>query len=296
MRRLPPPPAGWTLQAALEAAGRHSVEGPTLLLIDAALGVPRSFLRAVQQRPGWSGARDFLGWLSIAGAHPEALAPVSTAAGWRLERPFFRVPPGAGGRTAFEAAAARESASLLRAQERDLDGKSAFIVSGIPGTVGAGTLALWSELVPLLPGARLFAIAPFEGRPAEVLQSGRVCLAELYPRACYAAALDDTEAPRPRQRLDKTVPACAHAGLDVLQRASWVRRLGVELHDLEAARDSEDALDALLAAAGLLRALLDGEPLYDEGAADPCAEGMIFGSGGLRIDQPWRACPCRAVP
>ena len=76
--------------------------------------------------------------------------------------------------------------------------------------------------------------------------------------------------------------------------AKWVRRLGVEVHDLDAAAGSQDALDALLSAAGLLRALLDGEPLYDELAADPWAEGLLFGSGGLRTDLPWLPCPCRS--
>ena len=293
MRRLPPPDAGWTLGAALEAAARHSAEGPTLLLIDAALGLPRSFLRAAQGLAGWSRAVDFPAWLSIAAAQPETFSPVSAAEQWRLGRPFFRVPAGTGGRTAFETAASRAGADLLRAQERSLDGKSAFIVSGIPGTVGAGTLALWSELAPLLPGARGFALLPFEGRPDEVLQSGRVGLAELYPRACYAAALDDQPAPRPKQRLDKTSPTCAAAGLSRLVGASWVRRLGVELHDLDAAAASDDALDALLSAAAILRASLDGEPLYDEHHSDACAEGMIFGSGGLREGEPWRACLCR---
>src|SRR5205085_11586914 len=115
--------------------------------------------------------------------------------------PFFRVPPGAGSRTAFELRARLAGASLLREIERRLDAKSAFIVSGIPGTVGSGTLALWSELAPLLRGARTFAVAPFEGQPPELVASRRVVVAELYPRACYSAALRDAPAPRHKQRV-----------------------------------------------------------------------------------------------
>jgi hypothetical protein len=257
-----------------------------MVLIDAALGLPAAFLRA-------AGHDGFLSWLLAAQTDAEALRPVDRAADWSVRRPFFRVPPGAGSRTAFEARAQLAGAALLRDQERKLDAKSAFIVSGIPGTVGSGTLALWNELLPLMPGARTFALAPFEGQPPELIASGRIVLAEMYPRACYSAALRDAPAPRHKQRVEKSVRSCARAAVDALEASKWVKRLGVQLRDLDAARESEHELDALLSAAGLLRALLDGEPLYDEHAVDARAEGMLFGSGGLRDVEPWAPCPCR---
>jgi hypothetical protein len=108
---------------------------------------------------------------------------------WSPDRPFFAVPAGAGGLTAYVAAAASHNVSLYRSIDRQTSAKSLFIKSGIPGSVGSAACALWQELVPLLTAERAFTVWPFEGDLSPLLRTSPVVLGEIYPRAGYATAL-----------------------------------------------------------------------------------------------------------
>jgi hypothetical protein len=79
---------------------------------------------------------------------------------------------------------------LLREIDLQTGGKPLFLLSGIPGTVGSGTQALWRELVAGLNSpARAFVLWPFDGTLAELATPGAVVVAETYPRAAYSTAL-----------------------------------------------------------------------------------------------------------
>ena len=257
---LPPPARGWTLDDVL-ARARGLGEAP-LVGLDAALGVPRSFLAAV-------GAATFLDWLSTTG--PETFEPTTEPVEWRPTRPFFRVPPK--GRRAYEAAAAAYGVSLRRAVEVRTGANPAFIVSGIPGAVGAATVDVWRALRALPHRPRLW---PYDG--SALSAAGQVTLAEAYPRAAYAAALDDGSAgARAPRRLAKTQGPVRSAALAALTQTAWWSAQGVQLAALDGATaaSSEDHFDALLTAAALLRATLADECL-GELRADEAPEGGIL--------------------
>jgi diadenosine tetraphosphate (Ap4A) HIT family hydrolase len=174
---------------------------------------------------------------------------------------------------------------------RDVDkvtaAKSLFILSGIPGSVGSSVVDLWPALSGILAnrpaGVRLW---PFDEAQPETVAAG-VVLAEIYPRALYASALA-SEAPPLRARLSvaKGDRKCRRTAIDSLMAQDWVREHGVRFEDVEAETITEDAFDALLSAAGLLRCVLDGTPLGWSGS-DPF-EGGILGLDSLNLSLPER--------
>ncbi len=255
---LAPPASGWTLTELL-ARARGLGERP-LVGLDAALGVPRSFLAAV-------GAATFPDWLAT--TRPETYEPTAEPAAWRPARPFFRVPPK--GRRAFEATAATYGVALRRAVEVRTGANPAFIVSGIPGAVGGATVDVWRALAREPHPPRLW---PYAAEPPSAERA--VTLAEVYPRAAYAAALSDgawgTWKPR---RLAKTQTAVRQAALAELHASAWRREFELHLPDTSLAVTSEDHFDALLTAAALLRATLAGAPLA-ELTQDEAIEGGIL--------------------
>jgi hypothetical protein len=156
-----------------------------------------------------------------------------------------------------------------------------FIVSGIPGTVGSAARSVWQELVALRQGPDRVLVWPFDG-PLERLQAhpGTV-LAEIYPRAAYALALDPRPpAHRARLALAKTDHSCRVAALRALKDQPWIREQGVRLQDLHRAELNEDAFDALMSAAGLMRCLLEDTPL---GSTTDPFEGGILGLDSLNL-------------
>lgn len=270
LRRHEPPPQGWHLEELLRLAGGLQDEtGRAVVLgIDAVLGVPAVVARA-------AGCPGFLAYLERLRAGGGLDAECARPAAWSAARPFFRVPAGRGGLSGFVHAAGGRS-GLLRQIELRAGAKPVFVLSGIPGSVGSGSRALWRELLPL-PARRdrALRIWPFEGSLAALAGSGAVVLAEMYPRAAYAVALAD-RLPAPPRALAKTRRDVRAEALGRLDRASWPREHGVDLGSLAAARASEDDFDALLTAAALVRLAVEGRPLSGE-LVDPCAEGGILG-------------------
>lgn len=278
--RCAPPAQGWSL-TALAARARTLRRGtglPVLVGVDAVLGLPRALAR----RAGFAGFREALETWTRAGALArEAGCP----AAWSPETPFFRVPPGRGGLGRFADAAGGRS-GLLRQVERRAGAKPAFVLSGVPGSVGSGTRALWRELAEPAGTARGLALWPFDGSLVELTRRRAPVLAEVYPRASYAFATAET-LPTPPRALAKTKPAVRARALRALADAAWVRRHRVALADLDAAAASEDDFDALMTAAALVRLLAEGRPLADT-LVDPAHEGGILGTGGIAWPPPRR--------
>lgn len=270
-----PPSGGWTLTALLVLAEKLSDESGrrALLGIDAVLGVPALFARAI-------GARTFFDALRRLERCDGLKQECAAAPSWSQEAPFFRVPAGRGSLTAFVRRAGGRSA-VLRQIEMRTAAKTVFSLSGIPGTVGSGSRALWGELAPLLAaGQRSFRVWPFEG-DLHGARSASVIVAEVYPRASYAIALAD-DWPRKPLAIGKTRRARRVDALRRLGGARWIPEHGVAMAGLEAAESNEDDFDALLTAAALVRHFAERTPLSCW-LVDPLVEGGILGTGLLEM-------------
>jgi len=275
MRRVAPAEDVEPTLASLVGFAR-ALPGRTVLAIDAALGVPRRYLEDARRTvPAWSGAEDFLTWLALAMEQPSVLREVRSAAEWRPERPFLSVPAGKGSLDAFWS---RCGGELLRAIDVATGAKSVFVVSGIPGTVGSGSRALWVELAALLGSAPDLAIWPFDGTLDAIPK--RVALAEMYPRVCYALALAP-ELPAAMMPLAKTSREVRDRAVDALVASAWVRDHDVALRDLDLARGDEDHFDAMMSAAAMLRCALGPHPL-ETATVDPI-EGGILGLPSVQL-------------
>ena len=295
----------WSLAALLQLARELKEEtgGPVLLGMDLALGVPVGYWRMVQQeaaggRPprhfldavfrflpchasraaGGRPPRHFLDWLAGIDHRPESdfFREVRSPDDWRTGRPFFAVQPREGGKTAFTR---KVTGNMLRRIDEATGAKPLFAVSGMPGTVGSATRALWRELIPLLKESnRDFAVWPFEGALPALLADKRIVLAETYPGLAYAAAVA-ARLPTRRRRIAKTQKATRADFSDHLAKAAWVRAHGVCLGDLGPARADDDAFDSHVTAAAVLRCLLEGRALCDDAWIDGEAEGAMLLAG-----------------
>jgi len=289
--RLWPPAGGWTVATVLAAAeGLRARGGSVLVGFDAPIGAPASFLRAV-------GGASFPAWLRSL-RDERVFDPLPNTGRWSVKRPFVRIPAGEGSRRAFERRLRKRGFETLRRIDALAHAKPAFIVSGIPGSVGSATMDIWRGLgAALRARAAAPALWPFDGRLLELASAHRVVVGEIYPRLAYAlAAAPNVAADLHPIAVAKSRPALRSS---FLERVSvWADRAGVALEDLGPARDSEDAFDACVTAAALLRCELEGTPLSDPTLEDAVAEGGILGSGGVRLtlrEQAFRVEP-GAVP
>jgi len=262
----------WSLETILDAARQYREDRRRVLVsMDLAFGVPAGYWRDVKQIPRWTGACHFVDWLELIGQENVIWQEVRQPLEWRVEQPFFAIPPRPGGRSDYDRKAGY---SMLRAIDRSSQAKPIFCVSGIPGTVGSGTRSLWRELAPLLQGPRDFRIWPFEGCLETLLDECQIVLAEGYPGIAYTAALE-SNLPAPMRRIGKTKASQRANAVDQLTNAAWITHHEVTLDGLSGALESEDDFDALMSAAGLLRCVLAGYPI--EGPdIDPVAEGGIL--------------------
>lgn len=276
---------GLELRSLVRASREVGGDRPVLIGIDAVLGVPTLWAEAV-------GARDFAGALALLAGRGALEGELAAGSRFDPFHPFFRVPRGRGALSAWVRAAG--GPGLFRRQvEEGLPASSAFAAAGIPGAVGGATRALWRELVREAGpgtlggpghaprGAAPLRVWPFAGPLPQILRKGVTVLAEIYPRALAGLALRVGSGGRAEGRptlsaLGKRNPEARADALRRLERAGWVRRHGVALGGLAAAARSEDAFDALLGAAGLLRLALEDHPATGS-PVDPVLEGGILG-------------------
>ena len=269
----------WRLAVLLELALELKEEtgGPVLLGMDLALGVPVGYRRMVQQEAaGGRPPRHFLDWLAGIDPKSDFFREARSPDEWRTGRPFFAVQPGEGGKTAFTR---KVTGNMLRRIDEATGAKPLFAVSGMPGTVGSATRALWQELIPLLKkSSRDFTVWPFEGALPALLADKGIVLAESYPGLAYAAAVA-ARLPTRRRRIAKTQKAARADFCARLAEAAWVREHGVCLGDLGPARADDDAFDSHVTAASVLRCLLEGRTLCDDAWVDGEAEGAMLLAG-----------------
>jgi hypothetical protein len=132
------------------------------------------------------------------------------------------------------------------------------------------------------------ALWPFDGTLESLVHGKRIVVAEIYPRVAYSLAISR---PAVQQRaplaVSKTLREHRSAFLrEMLSAGSWVDRAKVEIRNVGEAEASEDAFDALVAACGLLRCILERTPLSDRRLEDRAAEGGILGCGSVCLDLP----------
>ena len=277
---------GWSVVRVLEEAKRWTATGAVLAPFDAPLGVPASYFAAFGRHHAPPPA-NFLDLLARARSLPHFSDATAVASDWTVERPFFGVPPGDGGLGSYVNAAARVDVDLYRGIDKMTGAKALFIKSGIPGSVGSATCALWQELAPLLTAERSFAVWPFEGELSALLRATPIVVGEIYPRAAYATALlDAPPASRPPLVVAKTDARVRCEAIAVLRRAGWARRLGVSFENLAEAEANEDDFDACLTAAALLRCVLEGAPLCPPHVHSAAIEGGMLGTGSVDLRLP----------
>ena len=282
-------PRAWSLAAVLDEADCWTRTGPVLATFDLPLGVPESYLIAAARVPAWRSPTTFVDFLPRACSTPHYFEATSSPADWKVEQPFFAVPPGSGGLTRYVEAAKNQHVDLRRAIDEKTRANPIFVKSGIPGSVGSAACALWRELGPLLMMNRRFALWPFEGDLPVLLGSRPIVLGEIYPRAAYATALlDEPPNERPRIRVAKTRAEIRRVAMARLQSAGWVGRLGVTIENVAEAEANEDDFDACLTAAALLRCVLEDLSLTLAALASARAEGGILGTGTINLDLPER--------
>ncbi len=279
----------WSVTRVLAEAENWTTAGSVLVTFDAPLGVPESYLAAAARVQSWRSPETFLELLSCACSTPDFFDATFIADDWKIERPFFSVPGGAGGLTSYRVAADRMGVDLYRTIDRLTKAKTVFVKSGIPGSVGSAACALWKGLGPRLAQSRNFRVWPFEGDLDVLLRSTPVVVGEIYPRAAYATALlDIPAAARPPMGLAKTDTAVRRNAIRALQRAEWVRELSVSIEDVEAAEANEDDFDACITAAALLRCALEDIRLCPARLKAAQAEGGMLGTGAINLGLPER--------
>ena len=276
--RMGPPRGGWDFESVVAAAETAGAEetGPALVGFDAPIGVPAGFIDPTR-------ARSFTAWLrSPRGT--EAFVPVRSPGEWTVSRPFFIVPGGEGSIKAFYAR--MEEALVvqpLRWIERKTQGKCVFIAGGIPGSVGSSAIDLWSGLRKC---PSRVAIWPFDGGIEELRRGSKTVVGEIYPRMAYGLAIGLGKGRQVRVAVAKTNREVREAFLQELMGGeNWVRRRKVTICDFERAAESEDAFDALVTAAALLRCVLEGTPLSNTPLDDRVAEGGILGGGSVYLNR-----------
>lgn len=252
-----------------------SITKPVLIAIDAAIGFPvRSWQRLMVE----SGGRfdTFLDFLLSSSLPSEFFDPVRFPVDWKPTRPFISPPPGKWKLSAFVEAS---NGGFYRRIDASLQAQPIFVASGIPGSVGSGTRALWQEIVAI-EDSQSFRVWPFQGDLDSLLQSGKPVIAEIYPKACYGIALAPS-LPAPLRTIAKTQSGPREDALKDLLEAEWVVHRGVTLLDTDMAAESEDHFDALISAVALLRLFLERAPLESHDTVDPVSEGGVLGAASL---------------
>ena len=267
---------GWNLAKLLAVAREKAQRGPVLIGIDLVIGLPDRYWQELRKSGACGCPASFVEWLGRLDPGSDFFRPVHSPSEWCIERPFFRVPGGKGGLKSFED---KLDGGFRRRIDDATRANPLFVVSGIPGTVGSATRALWKELIPLLRSPdRDFAVWPFEGELNELLRGRRIVLAETYPALAYGAALAD-ELPTNPMRVSKTKPEQRSAVCEELEAARWVERKRVDLGDLAPAQADEDAFDSHVTAAAVLRCIVEDRPLVAPDCIDPVAEGSMLLAG-----------------
>ncbi len=274
IRKAEPSESSWDLTALLDLAEYRARDGSAMIGIDVVLGVPEGYWQLVLQEHRRQ-PETFVDWLAHLSDSEGFFETVFKPDEWQVDKPWFKVARGHGGRTLFTG---KVDGNMLRRIDEATRANPVFAVAGIPGTVGGGTRELWRELIPRLEGARNFAVWPFEGDLVSLLASRGVVLCEIYPALAYAAAVAEA-LPTERKASAKTNALWRANVCNRLAQAAWVHSNGVDLGDLDPVRANEDDFDAHVTAAAVLRCILEHRALAQQEWIDEKTEGSMLLAG-----------------
>ena len=281
---------GWNLAKLLASARERAHRGPVLIGIDLVIGLPDRYWQTLRGSGRHGRPASFVEWLGQRDPDSDFFRRVCSPSEWRIDRPFFQIAKGKGGKKSFEE---KLDGGFYRRIDVKTGAKTLFAVSGNPGVVGSATRAFWKELIPLLrAGDRDFAVWPFEDELNELLHGRRIVLAETYPTLAYGTVLAD-ELPAPHRVLvAKTKCEQRRAVCERIAHARWVESGRVDLGDLGPLQDdtesAEDAFDSHVTAAAVMRCILDDRPLVAPDWIDPVAEGSMLLAGPVDPAPPAR--------
>ena len=266
-------PFDGTLVQLIEYA--HSLIPPVLVGIDAAIGFPTPSWNVLEKNE-LDRSFTFLDYLFNNSLPKDFFDPVTTPREWTPRRPFIRPPSGSWSLKAFHQAS---NNGLHRQIDTRLNAKPIFVLSGIPGSVGSGTRALWQEIIALKNSLE-FHVWPFHGPLKAMMKTTVPVIAEIYPKACYGIALAEFLPARLRS-IAKTKETERRKAVAELMESDWLAREMVNISDLESALINEDDFDALFSAVALMRMFLENAPLESRETIDVISEGGVLGAASL---------------
>jgi hypothetical protein len=265
-----------TFASLLDLVRREST-GRSLLSFDLAIGIPAE-LRFSDGEP----TNSFLDWIKHHSNNNDFWRETKDSEIWSTSKPFISVPAGNGALTKFTDKA---GCNLKRSFDKQFQGKSPLIVSGIPGTVGSATRSFWRELVEFLGAERDFSIWPFEGSFEDISEMSQIVVCENYPAISYTGVFA-REFPSPRIRINKTIKESRIEAIESLDNIEWLQRCEVRLPNLECCIESEDYFDALMVGLAKLRCVLEAPHLLEESRENKLLEGDIVCSGVIDKNRP----------
>ncbi|MCR9279330.1 MAG: hypothetical protein NXH85_15340 [Pseudomonadaceae bacterium] len=248
---------------------------PTLIGIDAAIGIPTPTWRALQTLTG-SSPNNFVEFLNESPHNSTFFEPVATPDQWSALRPFIAPLKGPWSLTQF---IERSNDGIHPRIDRQLNANSVFVTRGMPGTVGSGTRALWMELIELQEPTA-FNIWPFDGTLEALITQGIPVIAEIYPKACYGICLSEN-LPTPLLGIPKTKRPARNDAISKLLKTDWVTRADIRIEGAARAIENEDDFDALMSCAALTRLVLEKRSLESADSTDCIVEGGVLGASSL---------------
>ena len=290
-------PAG-RIARLVEAASR--LTGPTLVLVDVAIGLPAGLFDAMRTA---AERRDVVHVIDLLRARlpGDWFGEANQPEDWSIRSPYIRVPKGDGSLTAFVSSASAQGVNIRRAIDADTAARSPLILSGIPGTVGSGSRDVLGALGNL--DSTKVAVWPFDGALTELLASGRIVVGEILSacalRSCAARRLS-RRAFAPRGRKERR-PASERPRFTSWNSSNGIKIVGIALAPglLVRARGDEDDFDAYLSALAVTRLLVEGVPLEDAAlrrrtrdgrpVLDTIAEGGMLGVLATQLERRQRA-------
>ena len=227
---------------------------PVALGIDAPIGLPSAYQR---------GQPDFPAFLRALTAADRFFEVADAASDISLEQPFYprRSPAGVRRAHLLEGLGLEHGEQLLRQCERKLGAQPAaspmFWTLGA-NQVGKGAICLWRDLLlPAIhaPGPPL--LWPFDGSLAELLQPGRIAVAETYPASAMRQIGLRFKGSKRRQSDRGAVARALQTGLHDAD-AEPDAPLSTKIDDgFGASGDGEDQFDSLLGLLGMLQIIRD---------------------------------------
>jgi|SRR5713101_463944 len=248
-----PRPVGEHTQLIPSIRGEIGLRGSALVGFDFPIGVPEHYARA-------AGIKEFKSFLLQLGTGEwsDFFNVASVPREISIHRPFYPFRPGGTKQThLLKALGLQDRTDLRRKCERKQSGRRAacplFWTLGA-NQVGKGAIVGWRDVLgPALRDDRRVALWPFDGHHQDLLQPGRIVIAETYPAECYGWFFPEPLIGKGKQAVRRKVSA---------PLLNWANNTGIELKaalqkEIEAGfPEGDDAFDAVLGLFGMIEVVV----------------------------------------